>query len=159
MEKRRRNCALILWNNLVRLWWDWIPDKSQGSALVTGVGSPYSSRESEVRFERVSQGQMHLKQNNNVLSHLCTQLCFLWLSGHRVLHSMRSPWEYLCSLTLASWISLGYPSPSCSNSSPPPFPTAALASLASVSPPPTYVFTAVGSRLVLRKDCLWYHPR
>lgn len=31
-------------------------DKSQGSTFVTGVGSPYSSRESEVRFEVVSQG-------------------------------------------------------------------------------------------------------
>ncbi|XP_035756375.1 protein orai-2 isoform X3 [Egretta garzetta] len=34
-------------NNLVRLWWDRIQEESQGSGSVAGVGSPYSSRESE----------------------------------------------------------------------------------------------------------------
>ncbi|XP_054063769.1 uncharacterized protein LOC128912279 [Rissa tridactyla] len=85
----------------------------------------------------VSQGQLHLKQNNNVLSHPCFQLCFLRLSGHRVFLSMRSPWEYFCSLTLASGISPGYPSPSCCDSSPPSFPTTAFAFLTPASLPPT----------------------
>lgn len=58
----------------MRLWWDWIQDKSQGSASVTGVGSPYSSRESEVRFEMVSQGRMRLKQNNHAFPSLLTAL-------------------------------------------------------------------------------------
>lgn len=40
----------------MRLWWDWIQDKSQGSTSVTGVGSSYSSGEPEVQFEIVSQG-------------------------------------------------------------------------------------------------------
>ncbi|KAM7088523.1 protein orai-2 isoform 1-T4 [Ciconia maguari] len=148
-------------NNLVRLWWDWIQDKSQGSGSVTGVGSPYSSqtsRESEVRFEMVSQGRMHLKQNNNVLSHLCSQLCFLCLSGCQVLPSVRSPWEYFCSLTLASHgLSLGYPSPSCCNSSPSQQ-QHLLFLLLPLFLQLVYIFTAVRSRLVLQKDCLWYQP-
>ncbi|KAM9526032.1 protein orai-2 isoform 2-T2 [Guaruba guarouba] len=119
-------------NNLVRLCWDWIQDQAQGSASVTGVGSLYSSRDSEVWFEMVSQGKAHLKHNNHVLSHFCLQVCFLCLPGHQVLPSMRSPRDCSCSLTLVCGISLSYPSPLCSNCSP-SFPTAAFASLAPAS--------------------------
>lgn len=92
-------------------------------ASVTGVRPPYSRGESEVQFGVVSQRQMLLNQNNNVLSCLCLQLCFLCLSGHWVLPSMRSYWGYFCSLILK----VTHP-PSCCNSS--PFPTTALAFLA-----------------------------
>jgi len=78
---------------------------------------------------------MHLKRDNNVPSHLCLQLYFLCLSGQGVLPSIRSPWEYFCSLTQVSGISLGYPSPSCCNSSPSSFPTA-FSYLAAASLPP-----------------------
>lgn len=70
-----------------------------------------------------------------MLSHFSLQVCFLCLPGHQVLPSMRSPRECFCFLTLVCEISLGYPSPLCSNSSP-SFPAAAFAFLSPASLPP-----------------------
>lgn len=84
--------------------WDYIQDQSQVSASMTGVGPPYSGGDSEVHFGVVSQGQMLLKQSNNLLPCLCLQLCFLCL------WALSSPFhEKLMGIFLLS-DSQGYPS-------------------------------------------------